>query len=137
MSRLLLDTNVLVSFLTDRDPKQQERAAELFAAAARGESLILLHQAVISELVFVLTNLYDQRVEAASAIVRDLLAMPGVETVDALSWPRVLDLWPNRLRDFADAVLLAASLSLRCDGVATFDRRLARVAGALGVSSYW
>ena len=33
MKRVILDTNVLVSFLTDRDAEQQAQAAALFEAA--------------------------------------------------------------------------------------------------------
>ena len=49
MKRIGVDTNVVVSFVTDRDPKQQARAAELFGTATSGEQVIVLHQAVITE----------------------------------------------------------------------------------------
>ncbi len=42
--RIGVDTNVIVSFLIDRSPGQQARAAELFAAAAAGDLHIVLHQ---------------------------------------------------------------------------------------------
>lgn len=42
MKRIVVDTNVLVSFLTDRDAEQQEMAAALFEAAAHGEVQIVL-----------------------------------------------------------------------------------------------
>lgn len=38
MKRILVDTNVLVSALTDRDIEQQQLAADLFSRAAK-ESL--------------------------------------------------------------------------------------------------
>ena len=55
MSRVLVDTNVLISFLTDRDLRQQEQAAKLFSRG-RSTDVLLLHQAVLTEMVFVLTN---------------------------------------------------------------------------------
>ncbi len=57
MMRILLDTNVLVSFLTDRDAAQQEVAAGLFAQAAQNRARIILPQITATEMVFVLTNL--------------------------------------------------------------------------------
>lgn len=36
MRQILLDTNVLVSYLTDRDPEQQKKAEALFEQAAAG-----------------------------------------------------------------------------------------------------
>ena len=44
VKRVVLDTNVLVSFLTDRDAEQQEQAAALFETAAQGEAELILHQ---------------------------------------------------------------------------------------------
>ncbi len=136
MSRILIDTNVLISFLTDRDLAQQEQAATLFAPA-RGEDVLLLHQAVLTELVYVLTNVYELKTQVVAGILGDLLAMPGVEPVDALAWPRVLDLWPATVRDLGDAILLAAALAVRCDQLATFDRHLVRTAARHGIASRW
>ena len=58
MKEILVDTNVLVSFLTDRDKDQQERAAELFLAAREREHSLILHSISISEAIYVLRNLY-------------------------------------------------------------------------------
>ena len=136
MSRVLLDTNILVSVLTDRDLEQQARASEIFEMAATGKVRILLHQIVISELVYVLSNLYRVRAEKVAAILSDLLATPGVETVAALSWPRVLDLWPRRVADFGDAALAAAALEKRNVAIATFDQRFIRQLRREGVDSF-
>lgn len=51
MKRVVLDTNVLVSFLTDRNAEQQEQASALFEAASSGKTELVLHQIVITELV--------------------------------------------------------------------------------------
>jgi hypothetical protein len=95
VSRILVDTNVLISFLTDRDLTQQELAATLFSST-RGEDVLLLTQAVLTELVYVLTNVYALKTAVVAGVLRDLLAMPGVEPVDGLSWSRVLDLFRRR-----------------------------------------
>ena len=136
MSRILVDTNVLISFLTDRDLTQQELAATLFSST-RGEDVLLLHQAVLTELVYVLTNVYALKTAVVAGVLRDLLAMPGVEPVDGLSWSRVLDLWPATVRDLGDAILLAAASTVRGDQLATFDRPLRRAAASQGIASRW
>ncbi|MCI5210277.1 MAG: type II toxin-antitoxin system VapC family toxin, partial [Candidatus Electrothrix sp. ATG2] len=56
MKKILIDTNCLMSFVTDRNPTQQEKAYTLFQKAARLEMLILCHQHVLSEFVFVLNS---------------------------------------------------------------------------------
>lgn len=91
----------------------------------------------VHELVYVLLNVYDQRRGATAEIVSDLLALPGVQTLDSLEWGQVLRMWPEPLHDFADAALAAACRSGGHDAVATFDVTFARALQELGLRSYW
>jgi predicted nucleic acid-binding protein len=107
--------------LTDRDPRQQAKAAELLESAASGRLTIVLHQIVLVELVDVLTNSYGVAAVEAAAMVHELLGLPGVTTLDALSWPRVMALWPRRFPALADAALATVARAEKIDAVATFD----------------
>ena len=133
MSRILVDTNVLLSFVTDRDPEQQRQAASLFQASTRGLHQLRLHQVVLTELVYVLLNVYRTDPQQVARILGDLLALPGVAVVHGVTWSKVLDLWPGRIGDFGDALLAASALEDRPDSCATFDRRLRSRLEALGV----
>ncbi len=135
--RVVLDTNALVSFLTDRSPQQQAQVSELISAAAEGKHRILLPQVVLSEMVYVLQNLYDVSAGEAAAILTDLLALAGAEPINDVSWSEVLALWPAAVPTFADAVVVATSRGLRADAIATFDGKLRRRMKALDVKSYW
>ncbi len=137
MRRVVLDTNVLISFLTDRDAEQQAQAAALFESAADSEVELILHQMVISEMVYVLGNLYRIDASEIARAVDDLLSSAGVSPVDEVTWTRVLQLWPGRFRDFTDAVLAAVTLEQRYDAVATFDQRFVRQLRRDGLASYW
>lgn len=135
--RVGVDTNVVLSFVTDRDPRQQARAAELFGAATRGEHLIVVSQAVILETVYVMSNLYGASREVVSALMRDLLSLPGLVTVDEVEWPTVWSLWPGRVEDFGDACLTAVAKSGGVDLLATFDAGFAKRARKQGVATFW
>lgn len=137
MSRVLVDTNVLVSFLTDRDPAQQTRAAALFGEAAGGQLEILVPHLVLAEAVFVLTKLYQVPPETVATILGDLLRAPGVTLVEALPWVLLLELWPSRIPAFTDATIAAVARSQRVDSVATFDRGLGRALRKLEVRAHW
>lgn len=137
MKSVVVDTNVLVSFLTDRDPEQQARAAELLERGLRRELRLILPQIVATELVYVLTNLYERPVGEAASVLRDLLGTPGVEPVDELPWSLVLDLWPAAVSGFANAVLVAVAKRGKHDAVATFDRELQRTLDELAPPPYW
>ena len=137
MTSVVVDTNVILSFLVDRNAEQQERAAALMERAAAQQLHLVLHQQVLSELVYVLLNLYDQRRETTAQIVADLLSMPGVRIMDELSWQQLLDLWPGQLRDFADAALAVACRAGGHDAIATFDSDFRKTLDSLGIAAYW
>ena len=54
-----LDTNVLVRFLVEDDPKQSARAAALAKRSVRDRESLFLAQIVICETVWVLETAYD------------------------------------------------------------------------------
>lgn len=137
MNRIGLDTNVIVSFVTDRDPSRQAQAAELFSGAASGDHVLVLHQAVITETVYVLCNLYETPPQRVSAVLRDLLSLPGVLTADQLDWPAIWDSWPRRIKSFGDACLTAAAKAGAFDRLATFDAAFAKRARRQGIRPYW
>ncbi|MEM6455521.1 MAG: PIN domain-containing protein [Acidobacteriota bacterium] len=137
MKRVLVDTNVLISLVTDRNAAQQARAAALFERAEAGDVTLLMHQIVLSELVDVLTNLYRQEPIAIAQLLDDLLASPNVRAIDEVTWAIVLDLWPTRVRDFADAVLTAVAQQQRCDAIATFDQRFVKQLRRAGHAAWW
>lgn len=137
MKRILVDTNALVSFITDRNADQQAQTFALFERAAGREVELLLHQAVLGEFVYVLLNFYRLDPLEVADLLRDLLDLPGAQVVDGISWMRVLDLWPGKVGDFGDAILAAVALTARVDGVATFDKRFIRQLRTLGVEVGW
>lgn len=137
MTRIGLDTNVVVSFLTDRDPEQQARAATLIRDATRGRHLVVVHQTVILETVYVLHNLYGVSPAVVSASMRDLLALPGVVTACRLDLSALWRTWPHRLDDFGDACLAVGADTESLDRLATFDAAFAERARQLGIESAW
>ncbi len=135
MKSVVVDTNVVLSFVTDRDPRQQRAAARLFEQAASGERRIVLPQVVLIEIVYVLQNLYRTRAAETAGLLDDLLAMPHVKAENEVAWHAVLEIWPGRVRDFADAVLMTVARAGE-HAVASFDRKLTRALRSLGIASH-
>jgi len=137
VSRVLVDTNVIVSYLLERSAEQQRRAAELIEAAEDPDRRLLLHQLVLAESAFVLLRIYEQPAAQVSAMLAKLLAIPGSEAVSDLNWPRALELWPIAVPDFQDAALISAAEMLRPESVATFDQSFKRKLRSLGLQTLW
>lgn len=92
MKEILVDANVLVSFFTDRNPDQQKKAEALFEAAADRELVLVFHTITITEMVFVLRNVYKIESQEIAQALRELWDLPGVIPVEEIAWERVLEL---------------------------------------------
>ena len=120
-----VDTNVLVRFLTADDPKQAKAARSLIAAGD-----VFVPTTVVLETEWVLRAGYDFAPGEVGAGLRALGGLPGVTFEEPSEVAQALD-WLGAGMDFADALHLAKATA-HCTSFATFDRRLAKKARALG-----
>jgi len=137
VQRIVVDANVLLSFIVDRDEKQRGAARALLQHAADGELVAIVPHFVIFEVVYVLQSTYRIAAADINPMIRDLIALPGLLLIDDCPWKRTLDSWPDPLSSLADAAIAAVALTNGYDAVATFDRKLARRLADFGVPAYW
>jgi predicted nucleic acid-binding protein len=122
---VVVDTNVFISLLTDRDDAQRALAKELLMRAETGEITIVLPQFILFEIAHVLRNLYGVAPATAASLIRDTIALPVVTLVTD-PWQEILDQWSDRLPSIADAGIVSLGITHRYDAVATFDKKLTR-----------
>ena len=137
MQRVVVDANVFVSLLTGRHEKQYEIARALLNDAEEGNIIAILPQFVVFEVTYVMQSLYDVTGNRLASVIRDLIAFPGVHTVDECPWRRIFDVWPDQLPGLADAAVVAVAISNRYESVATFDRKLANRLESFGLAAYF
>jgi predicted nucleic-acid-binding protein len=135
VKKYLIDTNVLISFVTDRNPAQQGIVAPLFDAASKMKCSLICHQFVVSEFVFVMDKVYGTPKETINAMIRDFIAMPGVELYQETDFGAVLSLWPADIADFGDALLAATGKSVKGATIVTFDGKFKAALKKLGLET--
>jgi predicted nucleic acid-binding protein len=134
---IVVDANVVVSFLVDRNERQRTAAKALLERASDGEIVAVVPQFAIFEIAYVLQSFYAIPPGEVAAVLRELIALPGVETVDDCPWKRVFEYWPEQFSGLADAATAAVAAASGYDAIATFDQKMIRRMEQTGIASYW
>ncbi|MDP2136059.1 MAG: type II toxin-antitoxin system VapC family toxin [Sulfuritalea sp.] len=123
-----LDTNVLVRYIAQDDPKQSPMATDLIESLtmdARG------YVGVVSvvELVWVLTDCYALTKGELCEVLGTLLRTRELVVAHADTVWQALRLFKEGKADFSDCLIERFAKEAGCDYTATFDRDAARHCG--------
>jgi predicted nucleic-acid-binding protein len=134
VKQYLIDTNALISFVTDRNAAQQESVARLFEQAAKARVTVLCPQNVLVEFAYVMDKVYRQPKPLVRQMMTDFIALPGVTVVNDVDFAEVLDLWPEPIADLGDALVAAAARGAKRVAVVTFDKDFIRAIKGLRIA---
>jgi len=128
MARLLLDTNIIIRFLTGDHPAHSRRSRSLFARAAAGDVTLVVTDLALAETVWVLQSFYKRHRDEIAAALKDLIESAGSEVKNKAVLLSALQNFAQTDFNFVDAyhAAIAAAESI---GVASFDRDFDRFAG--------
>lgn len=136
MKKHIIDTNALISFVTDRNPAQQDKIANLLEDAAQLKVRVLCPQNVLTEFVYVMDSVYRIDKSEIRDIASDFINLPGVEIVHQISLKTVFSLWPEKVPDYGDAIIGSLCKDTKGASVATFDRKFRAKLKKLGLSVF-
>ena len=105
MRKVVIDTNALISCVTDRNPTQQEAVARVFDEASRLKCSVICPQHVLTEFVYVMDRVYG-------------VAKTKIATMVA---------------DFGDAIVAAVCAATPGAAVLTFDDRFRKALKRVGI----
>jgi predicted nucleic-acid-binding protein len=124
-----LDTNVLVRYLTQDDPRQSRRAAEIIERSLTEDDPGFVSVVAIAELVWALERGYrlDDR-DIAAAVERILQADVILVESEQEVFAAMVALRDGQ-SSFADALIGALGAKAGCLHTVTFDRKALRLPG--------
>jgi predicted nucleic-acid-binding protein len=124
-----LDTNVVIRYLTQDDPKQAPLASRLFEHSLSAERPGFISLITLCEIAWVLAESYDADKSRIRGVVEGLLGSKQIVVEDAdLVW-KALRAWEKSSADFSDALLGASLAAQGCEKIVTFDRSAAKLPG--------
>jgi predicted nucleic acid-binding protein len=118
--RRLIDTNLIIRYLVQDNPRHAKVAAALFEACDRGDLTLVLLPAVLAECVFVLESFYKHPRAEIAKVLAALVSSPGMGIDDLAVHLDALDRYRNTRCHFVDCTIAAAAVA-RDMPVATFD----------------
>ena len=132
---IVVDANyflrVAVQPQTRQDVQQAATARALFRLAATGQETFITTDAIVAEVVFILSSKAHYNLPRAdvAARLKPFLTLPGCRLPDKTRILKALDLWESKPSiSFVDALTATMAIDLGVD-LGSFDRRLARVQG--------
>jgi len=135
--QIVVDANVFVSFLVERNEKQRTAAKALIDSAGDGKIIAVVTQFAVFEVSDVLQSFYGIPTNEVATLVSEMIALPGLFVIDSCPWKKVFEYWPARLPGLADAATMAVAFANRYDAIATFDQKMLKGMRTLGIESYW
>ena len=123
-----LDTNVLVRYLAQDDPKQSPQATRMIESLTSEEPGYVSIVSVV-EVVWVLSGCYAANRETLCKVLATLLQAKGIVVAHADVVWQALRLFRQTKADFADCLIKCFADDAACTKVMTFDRDAAKHCG--------
>ena len=120
-----LDTNALVRYVAQDDPKQSPKATRLIESLTADAPGYVGVVSVI-ELVWVLTGCYSLTKEEIGEVLETLLRTKEIVVAQADTVWKALRLFKEGKTDFADCMIAKSANKAGCGFTVTFDRDAAK-----------
>lgn len=123
MYKGILDTSVIVRFLSGDAPDKKKRFRSLIESAAKEKSLLFVPLIVVIELVYVLEKVYRLNKHETRERVESMLSLPSIQLEGEELVLESLRLYAEGNVKFGDAMILAKSRISGILPIYTFDKK--------------
>ncbi len=123
-----LDTNVIVRYVAQDDPKQSPKATRLIESLTANSPGFITVVSII-ELVWVLSSCYGSTKGEICGVLETLLRTKELVVAQADTVWKALRVFRNGTADFADCLIERSANEVGCSHTATFDVGAAKNCG--------
>lgn len=124
-----LDTNVLIRYLAQDDPRQSPLATRFIEKRLSASEPGFIALVVVAEVVWVLVSLYEADRRKIVEVLEGILTTEQLRVESAELVRRALRRFERSKADFSDALIAESTVSAGCSRSVTFDRNAATTAG--------
>ena len=124
-----LDTNVLVRYFAQDEPKQAAAARRLFQDRLTREAPGHVNVVTLAQTCWVLKRLYGVGRDELVHVVENLLAAPNIVVERRAQVRKALQAFAASASGFSDCLIAQLNADAGCTNTLTFDRGAAKLAG--------
>jgi len=124
-NKILLDTNVIIRFLTRDHEEYYHKSVEIFRNIESGKIEALLMDFILAEVIYVLKRIYKYSKSDIATVLKKLLLYKNLYTENKLITFEALEIYEDKNIDFADA-MLCAKQKLEGFEIISFDKDIER-----------
>lgn len=124
-----LDTNVLVRYVVQDDPRQSAAATRFVEGVLTAQAPGFVSLIVLCELAWVLADCYGAGKARIRDVVEGILGTRQLVVEQAELVRKALREWEMAGADFSDSLIGLVAIAHGCAKSATFDRAAAKLAG--------
>jgi predicted nucleic acid-binding protein len=125
-----IDANIFVRYLTGDDPAKAKRCLALFQRIKQNEVTVTTSEAVIAEVVYVLSSkIYGLSRSDIAVRLRPLLILPNLKFLYRSVFLRALELYVRHNVDFEDCLTAAYMERQKITDIYSYDKDFDTIAG--------
>jgi predicted nucleic-acid-binding protein len=124
-----LDTNVIVRYVTQDDPRQAAAATRLFERELSQQEPGFVSLVTLCETVWVLADCYSAGKPQLRAVLEGLLSSRQLVIEEAETVWKTLRAWEDASADFSDVLVGQVAVAHGCSGIFTFDKAASKLPG--------
>lgn len=123
IKKVVIDTNLLVRYLTEDEPVKAKAVDKLLNKAMHGELKIIIPSIVIAELTWVLESFYEMEEEKISELIEAIINTHGIEVTDKALINSALKNYRTKKIDLIDAWIIEFAREKGVKIIYTFDAK--------------
>lgn len=128
---IFLDANIILRYLTGDDSEKAQRCLQLLQKADRGEIELVTSEAIVAEVVYVLSSprLYALSPERVQSLLLPIINLRGLRLSSRRLYRRALEVYATYQVDFEDALAVAHMERRGITQILSYDKHFDRIEG--------
>ncbi len=117
-----IDSNVIIRFVLDDNPKLSPKAFQILKQIENGQIQVYLAPIILAEIVYVLLKVYLLEKAEIKDKILPIISLKNIKIERKEILPMVFEIFVTKNVDFEDAYLVALMRKKRANKIYSFDR---------------